>query len=156
MDYEFTFVMIKPRGVIRDNEIINFIVKNGLSVVVEWPLKNPPRELIAELYVEHNNKPWFEDSVYYLSSNSIILMVVRGENAVAKMRELIGATDPLEASPDTIRGIFGNKSPDIDERLLDNIIHGSDSVESAEREIQIFFPELVSLLYKRNYLTFTK
>ncbi|MCX7831698.1 MAG: nucleoside-diphosphate kinase [Actinobacteria bacterium] len=130
---EQTFVMIKPDGVRKGltGEIISRFERRGL--VIEKLLKKTlKREEAEELYSVHRERNFFEELVNYVTSGPVVLMVVSGPSAVSVVRKMLGATDPKEALPGTIRGDF---ALDISE----NIIHGSDSLESAEREISIFF-----------------
>ncbi|HIP25677.1 MAG TPA: nucleoside-diphosphate kinase [Archaeoglobus profundus] len=140
---ERTFVMIKPDGVQRGliGEIISRLERKGLKIVA-MKMINVDRELAEKHYAEHKEKPFFNNLVQYITSGPVVAMVVEGKNAVKVVRTLVGATDPVEAQPGTIRGDFG----------LDigrNIIHASDSLESAEREISLFFKPDEILEYKR-------
>lgn len=125
--------MIKPDGVARGlvGEIILRIEATGLRIE-QMRLERLPREIVERNYAEHRGKPFFEGVVEYVSSGPVVLMVVTGTGAVSTMRKLMGATDPAEAAPGTIRGDFA-----LD--ISANIIHGSDSPESASREIALFF-----------------
>lgn len=130
---EKTFVMIKPDGVRKGltGEIISRFERRGL--VIEKLLKKTlTREEAEDLYSIHKGKNFFEELVNYVTSGPVVLMVISGPQAVSVVRKMLGATDPKDALPGTIRGDF---ALDISE----NIIHGSDSLESAEREISIFF-----------------
>lgn len=128
-----TFVMLKPDCVRRKimGEIISRIEKKGLGIV-EMQLISPSREIIETHYAEHVGKPFFTELVNYITSGPVVTMRVIGENAVTNMRNLSGATNPLEALPGTIRGDFGLV-------INENLIHASDSSESAKRELSIFF-----------------
>lgn len=128
-----TFVMLKPDCVRRKimGEIISRIEKKGLGIV-EMQLISPSREIIETHYAEHAGKPFFTELVNYVTSGPVVTMRVIGENAVTNMRNLSGATNPLEALPGTIRGDFGLV-------INENLIHASDSSESAKRELSIFF-----------------
>jgi nucleoside-diphosphate kinase len=130
---ERTFVMIKPDGVAKGlvDEIIGRIERAGLSVVSKRRLKLS-RELAEELYSIHRGKEFFEQLVNHVLSGDVVAMIVEGDRAVARMREIMGATDPAKAKKGTIRGDFGSS-------ITQNIIHGADSIESARREIPIFF-----------------
>ena len=132
-----TFVMCKPDAVERKlvGEIIRRLEKSGLSILAaELRTLNP--EILAKHYEEHVEKPFYDDLVTFMSRSPAMLMVLEGEGeAFATARALMGATDPAEADAGTIRGDLGSEMPE-------NLIHGSDSEESAEREISIFFPEL--------------
>ena len=132
-----TFVMCKPDAVERKlvGEIIRRLEESGLSILAaELRTLNP--EILAKHYEEHVGKPFYDDLVTFMSRSPAMLMVLEGEGeAFATARALMGATDPAEADTGTIRGDLGSEMPE-------NLIHGSDSEESAEREISIFFPEL--------------
>ena len=132
-----TFVMCKPDAVERKlvGEIIRRLEESGLSILAaELRTLNP--EILAKHYEEHVGKPFYDDLVTFMSRSPAMLMVLEGEGeAFATARALMGATDPAEADAGTIRGDLGSE-------MQENLIHGSDSEESAEREISIFFPEL--------------
>ena len=132
-----TFVMCKPDAVERKlvGEIIRRLEESGLSILAaELRTLNP--EILAKHYEEHVGKPFYDDLVTFMSRSPAMLMVLEGEGeAFATARALMVATDPAEADAGTIRGDLGSEMPE-------NLIHGSDSEESAEREISIFFPEL--------------
>ena len=133
MAVQKTYSMIKPDGVRNGHigEIINRIERVGLKIErMELGMVTP--ELAEANYGEHKGKPFYEGLIAYITSGPVVKMVVSGENAVATMRKLMGATNPADAAPGTIRGDFGLT---VDE----NVIHGSDSPESAEREIGVFF-----------------
>lgn len=125
--------MIKPDGVARGlvGDIISRVESVGLRIE-RMRLEELSREIVEENYAEHRGKPFFEGVVGYVTSGPVVLMVVTGTNAVTMMRKLMGATDPCEALPGTIRGDFA-----LD--ISANVIHGSDSPESAAREIALFF-----------------
>jgi len=128
-----TFVMIKPDGVQRGlvGEIVSRFEKKGLKLVAAQ-FENLPEGRVTEQYQEHLAKPFFPSLKKYIMSGPCFLMVWEGRNVVAIARTLIGATNPQEAAPGTIRGDFG-----ID--IGRNVIHGSDSLQSAAREIGIHF-----------------
>ncbi|MDP3013146.1 MAG: nucleoside-diphosphate kinase [Candidatus Subteraquimicrobiales bacterium] len=130
---EETFVMIKPDGVRKKlvGEIIKRFELKGLNLKALKLLKMS-REIAEELYSIHRGRPFFEDLVNYVTSGEVVVMVLSGEDVISAVRKMMGATNPKDAEPGTIRGDF---ALDISE----NIIHGSDSKESAEREIPIFF-----------------
>jgi nucleoside-diphosphate kinase len=130
---EQTYVMIKPDAVERGlvGRIVSRFEDAGLTVE-RMELGMLPREKAEENYAEHEGKPFYEDLIGYVTSGPVVRMVISGPQAVAICRKLIGATDPAEAAPGTIRGDFGLE-------LDANLVHGSDSPESAEREIEIFF-----------------
>ena len=133
MSIERTYSMIKPDGVENRHvgEIISRIERAGLTIEkMELTMVTP--EQAAENYKEHEGKPFYDGLISYITSGPVVKMVVAGEGAVAVMRKLMGATNCAQAAPGTIRGDFGLT---VDR----NVIHGSDSVESAEREIGVFF-----------------
>lgn len=128
-----TFCMIKPDGVARGlvGRIVSRIEDVGLTIErMELGMVTP--EQAAANYAEHAGKPFYEGLVAYVTSGPVVKMVLSGPGAVGIVRKLMGATDPKDAAPGTIRGDFGLS-------LDANIVHGSDSPESAEREIAIFF-----------------
>ncbi|MDR1013376.1 MAG: nucleoside-diphosphate kinase [Coriobacteriales bacterium] len=129
-----TYLMLKPDAVANRHvgEIIARIERAGL-VIERLELANVTPEQAAANYAEHEGKPFYEGLVAYITSGPVVKMVVSGPDAVPIARKLMGATNPRDAAPGTIRGDFG--------LVMDaNVIHGSDSPESAEREIAIFFP----------------
>ncbi len=128
-----TYVMIKPDGVARGlvGRIIARLEDVGLTLE-RMELGHVTSEQAAANYAEHEGRPFYEGLIAYVTSGPVVKMVVSGEEAVAIVRKLMGATNPKDAAPGTIRGDFGLS-------LDANIIHGSDSPESAEREIAIFF-----------------
>ena len=133
MAQQKTYTMIKPDGVRNGHigEIVNRFERAGLSIE-RMELGMVTDEQAKANYAEHEGKPFYEGLISYITSGPVVKMVVSGEGAVAKCRSLMGATNPAEAAPGTIRGDFG--------LIMDeNVIHGSDSVASAEREMAIFF-----------------
>ncbi len=133
---ERTFVMLKPDAVRRGlaGRILQRLEDAGLRMVAKQRLDVNEAQSGA-LYAEHEGKPFYDSLLTYVHSGPVIATVWEGPGAVALVRKLIGATNPAEAAPGTIRGDFGLA---IDK----NVVHGSDSVQSAEREIPIFFPGL--------------
>ena len=133
MAIEKTYSMIKPDGVANGHigEIINRFERAGLTIERMELSRVPPEQAKAN-YAEHEGKPFYDGLISYITSGPVVKMVISGEGAVAKCRALMGATNCAEAAPGTIRGDFGLT---VDE----NVIHGSDSVASAEREIGVFF-----------------
>jgi nucleoside-diphosphate kinase len=95
------------------------------------------RDLAARHYAEHKGKPFFGDLVEFITSGPLVAMALEGHEAVTAARQVIGATDPLEAAPGSLRGDYGLE-------VQTNLVHGSDSPESAEREIALFFPDLAA------------
>lgn len=130
---EKTFVMIKPDGVKKGltGEIISRFERRGLHIL-ELLKKNLSKQEAEELYAVHKDKPFFEELVKYVTSDKVVLMVVGGDSAVLLVRKMLGATNPVDAESGTIRGDFATN-------ISENIAHGSDSLESAEREIALFF-----------------
>ncbi|MEG7281329.1 nucleoside-diphosphate kinase [Bacillus sp. 0909A] len=137
---EKTFIMVKPDGVQRQliGEILSRFERKGLQLAGA-KLMRVTEQMAEKHYAEHQGKPFFGELVEFITSGPVFAMVWEGENVVEVTRQLIGKTNPKEALPGTIRGDFGMF-------VGKNIIHGSDSLESAEREIHIFFTdeELVS------------
>lgn len=137
---ERTYVMVKPDGVQRNltGEIIARFEKKGFKLA-GLKLIQMSKELAETHYGEHKGKPFFEGLVDYITSGPVVAMVWEGKNVVASVRAINGATNPLNAAPGTIRGDF---AVDVGR----NVVHASDSVESAEREIGLYFKaeELVS------------
>ena len=130
-----TFAMVKPDGVEKGlvGEIISRFEKKGLKIVALKIMRITP-ELAEKHYGEHKGKPFFADLVNFITSGPVAAMVLEGENVIPTVRTMMGATNPQDAAPGTVRGDFALT---IDE----NIIHGSDSPESAMREIGLFFKE---------------
>ncbi len=135
MEVERTFVMVKPDGVQRGliGEVISRLERKGLKIVAMKMLRIP-KEMAETHYAEHREKPFFGALVSYITSGPVVAMVVEGKSAVSVVRNLVGKTNPVEAAPGTIRG-------DLAMDIGRNVVHASDSPESAEREISIFFTE---------------
>jgi nucleoside-diphosphate kinase len=134
---ERTLILVKPDGVRRNliGEVISRIERKGLKVVA-LELLTMTRETAETHYAEHAEKPFFAGVVEFITSGPVVALVAEGESAIAAFRSLAGKTNPIEAAPGTIRGDFAVE-------VGENVVHGSDSPEAAEREIKIFFPELV-------------
>lgn len=130
-----TFLMVKPDGVERQliGDIVSRFEKKGLQLVGA-KLMSIPKEVAETHYGEHKEKPFFGELVDFITSGPVFAMVWQGEQAVDVTRQIIGKTNPKEALPGTIRGDYGLT-------VGKNIIHGSDSPESAEREINLFFKQ---------------
>ena len=128
-----TFFMIKPDGVQRNlvGEIISRIEAKGFSIT-KIKMMTISQELAEKHYEEHKDKPFFNNLVSFITSGPVVAMQVEGENAVLQIRNLMGATNPSESTPGSIRG-------DLATELDKNVVHGSDSDESAERELSLFF-----------------
>ena len=132
-----TLILVKPDGVQRNiiGEVISRIESKGLKLVA-LELRTIDTDTARAHYAEHAEKPFFGELVDFITSGPLVALVAEGERAIEAFRALAGATDPVKATPGTIRGDFALQ-------VAQNIVHGSDSPESAEREIKIFFPELV-------------
>ncbi|HEY6674902.1 MAG TPA: nucleoside-diphosphate kinase [Rubrobacteraceae bacterium] len=130
---EETLVLVKGDGVRRKliGEIVRRIEKKGLDIGA-LQLMEVDRGLAEEHYAEHREKPFFGELVEFITSTPVVAMRVRGEGAIRAMRNLMGATNPADAAPGTIRGDLALSMPD-------NLVHGSDSPESAARELELFF-----------------
>ena len=128
-----TFFMIKPDGVQRNlvGEIISRVEAKGFSIT-KIKMMTISKELAEQHYGEHKDKPFFNDLVSFITSGPVVAMQVEGENVVLQVRNLMGATNPSESTPGSIRG-------DLATELDKNVVHGSDSDESAERELSLFF-----------------
>jgi nucleoside-diphosphate kinase len=128
-----TFFMIKPDGVRRNliGEIISRVEAKGF-VISKLKMMQIDKELAEEHYKEHSEKPFFNDLVSFITSGPVVAMQIEGENAVAQIRNLMGATNPADSTPGSIRG-------DLATELDKNVVHGSDSDESADRELKLFF-----------------
>jgi len=136
-DHERTFVMVKPDGVQRGliGEVLSRFEDRGLKLVAAKFMRID-RDLAEEHYGEHEDKPFFEDLVSFITSGPVLAMVWEGNDAVRQVRKMMGETSGLEAEPGTIRGDFGLS-------LQNNIVHGSDHEDPGanEREIDLFFDE---------------
>ena len=132
-DNQRTFIMVKPDGVRRRliGEVVGRIEAKGYEIR-EMKLFTIDESLAQKHYAEHTDKPFFGELVSFITSGPGVAMVVAGPDVVAGMRALMGATNPLEATPGSIRG-------DLATIIGENIVHGSDSPESAEREVNLFF-----------------
>ena len=133
---ERTLILVKPDAFARNltGEIISRFEVKGLRLAA-MKLMTMTRELAEQHYAEHEGKPFFEELVSFITSGPLVAMVLEGEQAVAAARQVIGATNPLLATTGSIRGDFA-----ID--VGQNMVHGSDSLESATREVALFFPDL--------------
>ena len=137
---ERTLILIKPDGVRRSlvGEVVRRIETKGYQIV-GLKMLNPTREILAKHYAEHEGKPFYEPLIEFMLSGPIVALIAEGNRVIEGFRKLAGTTDPTTAEPGTIRGDLGR---DQGTKVVQNIVHGSDSPESAEREIAIFFPEL--------------
>jgi nucleoside-diphosphate kinase len=136
---EETLVLIKPDGVARSltGEILRRIEAKGYQLV-DVRLLQAERDLLAEHYAEHEGKPFYEPLVEFMESGPIVAMRVAGNRVIEGFRMLAGTTDPTTAAPGTIRGDLGR---DWGLAVQQNLVHGSDSAESAARELALWFPE---------------
>ena len=134
---ERTLVLIKPDGVRRGlaGDVLSRIERKGLRIVA-MDMRVVGKDLAETHYAEHAEKPFYGSLVEFITSGPLVAMVVEGPRAIEAFRALAGATDPVKATPGTIRGDYALE-------VQDNIVHGSDSPDSAEREIKIFFPDVV-------------
>jgi nucleoside-diphosphate kinase len=132
---EKTLSIIKPDAVAKNviGKIIDRFESNGLRIAAMKKIKLT-KEDAGKFYEVHKERPFYNDLCEYMSSGPVVVMVLEGENAVAKNRELMGATNPKEAAPGTIRADFA-------ESIEANAVHGSDSLENAQKEIAFFFAE---------------
>ena len=134
---ERTLVLVKPDGVSRGlvGEVLARIERKGLTLAA-LELRTVPRDLAEQHYAEHADKPFFSSLLEFITSGTVVAAVAEGERAVAAFRQLAGGTDPVDkAAPGSIRGDFALETQS-------NLVHGSDSVDSAKREIALWFPEL--------------
>ncbi|WP_339046311.1 nucleoside-diphosphate kinase [Candidatus Mesenet endosymbiont of Agriotes lineatus] len=130
---ENTLSILKPDVIKRNiiGEVISYIERSGLKIIAQKKMLLTKEQ--AELFYEiHKERPFFSDLVEFMTSGSIVIQVISGENAVSKYRTIMGATDPKQAEKGTIRG-------DLADNIDANCVHGSDSIENAKREIAFFF-----------------
>jgi nucleoside-diphosphate kinase len=132
---ESTLLIVKPDAVRRGlvGEILSRIERKGLRIEAMRSMRMD-RGLAEHHYAEHAEKPFFEDLVEFITSGEVVVAKVTGPDAIATLRAIMGATDPADADPGTIRGDYGNE-------ITQNLVHGSDSPASAQRELELFFPE---------------
>jgi nucleoside-diphosphate kinase len=133
---ERTLILVKPDAFARNltGEIIARFERKGLRLLA-LELMTMSRDLASRHYAEHEGKPFYEELVSFITSGPLAAMVLEGEQAVDAARQVIGATDPLQASPGSIRGDYAVA-------VGQNMVHGSDSPKSAAREVELFFPDL--------------
>jgi nucleoside-diphosphate kinase len=133
---ERTLILVKPDAFARNltGEIIARFERKGLQLVALQQL-TMTREMAQRHYAEHEGKPFFEELVTFITSGPLVAMALEGEQAVAAARQVIGATNPIEASPGSIRGDYAIE-------VGQNMVHGSDSPDSGVRELGLFFPDL--------------
>ena len=136
MSTERTLVLVKPDGVRRGlaGEVIGRLERKGLTLAA-MELRTLDRATAEQHYAEHKERPFFGELVEFITGGPLVALVVEGPNAVAGTRRLMGVTNPVEATPGSIRGDYALE-------IGQNLVHGSDSVESATREIGIFFPNV--------------
>jgi len=137
---ERTLILVKPDGVARSlvGEVVSRVENKGYKVI-GLKMMTPTREILAKHYAEHEGKPFYEPLLEFMLSGPIVAMIAEGNRVIEGFRKLAGTTDPTTAEPGTIRGDLAR---DQGTKVVQNIVHGSDSPESAAREIAIFFPEL--------------
>ncbi len=135
---ERTLILVKPDAFARNltGEIIARFERKGLRVVA-LQLMTMSRDLAARHYAEHEGKPFYDELVTFITSGPLVAMVLEGESAVTAARQVIGATNPLEATTGSIRGDYAIA-------VGQNMVHGSDATESAAREVGLFFPDLAA------------
>ncbi|MEW5761017.1 MAG: nucleoside-diphosphate kinase [Candidatus Thermoplasmatota archaeon] len=140
---EQTLVLLKPDALQRSliGDIISIFEKKGLKIT-GMKLMNLSKEKAEKNYEEHKGKEFYNELLDYITSSPVIAMVIEGRNAIAMVREIIGATDPLKATPSTIRGKYGLS-------IQKNLVHGSANLESAKREIKLFFKDDEIIKYER-------
>jgi len=133
---ERTLVLVKPDGVRRGlaGEVVSRLENKGLTLVA-MQLRTLDRASAEEHYAEHRERPFFGELVSFITGGPLVALVVEGPNAVAGTRRMMGVTNPVEATPGSIRGDYALE-------IGQNLVHGSDSTQSAAREIGIFFPNL--------------
>jgi nucleoside-diphosphate kinase len=133
---ERTLILVKPDAFARNltGEIISRFERKGLHLVALQHM-TMTRDLASQHYAEHEGKPFYGELVDFITSAPLVAMVLEGEKAIAAARQVIGATNPLEANTGSIRGDYAIE-------VGQNMVHGSDAPESAAREVALFFPEL--------------
>lgn len=139
---ERTLVIIKPNAVQRElvGEVISRLEKKGVKIIaMKMMLLN--KEIAEKHYAEHIDKSFYEPLIEFITSGPSVVMVVEGESIIQVIRQMFGSTNPMKALPGTIRGDYGM-------RVRYNVVHASDSLQSAEREINIFFKEEEIINYK--------
>jgi nucleoside-diphosphate kinase len=135
-DSDRTLVLVKPDGVARGliGEIVGRIERRGLKVVA-LEMRTLDEDTAAQHYAEHDGKPFFPELVEFITSGPLVALVAEGPRAPEAVRALMGVTDPVQSAPGSIRGDFALE-------IGQNLVHGSDSPESAAREVKLFFPDL--------------
>jgi nucleoside-diphosphate kinase len=135
MTTERTLILVKPDGVQRGliGEVISRIERRGLTIS-RLEMRTISDETAEQHYAEHIGKPFYGELAQFITSGPLVAMIVEGPDAVKAMRSLMGATNPVDAAPGSIRGDFATV-------IGENVVHGSDSPDNGEREIKIFFPD---------------
>lgn len=135
MASERTLSIIKPGAVEKNviGEIISRFEQAGLRIIA-CRMENLTKERARGFYAEHEGKPFYEELVEYMTSGPVVLQVLEGDNAIAKNREIMGATNPADAAPGTLRAEFADS-------MTANAVHGSDAPETAKREVAFFFDD---------------
>jgi nucleoside-diphosphate kinase len=135
MATESTLLIVKPDGVRGHliGEVLRRVEEAGLTID-DLRMETIPRATAEEHYGEHREKPFYDELVTFITGGPVVVAKISGENAIATWRELMGPTDPAEAPAGTIRGDFASV-------ITENVVHGSDSPESAARELKLFFGE---------------
>ena len=138
MALERTLAIIKPDAIAKNfiGKILAQIEENGLHIIAS-KMTHLSKEEVEEFYSEHSKRPFYNSLVKYMSSGPVMVQVFEGENAIEALRNIMGATKPIEAKEGTIRNLYANHEP-VNE-TYENAIHGSDSIQSAGREINFFF-----------------
>ncbi len=136
MATERTLVLVKPDAIRRGlaGEVISRLERKGLTLVA-MELRTLARDTAEQHYAEHSERPFFGELVEFITGGPLVALVVEGPNAVAGVRRIMGVTNPVDATPGSLRGDYALE-------IGQNLVHGSDSPESAKREIEIFFPGL--------------
>ena len=136
MSIERTLVLVKPDGVRRGlaGEVVSRLERKGLTLVA-LELRTLPRATAEAHYAEHAERPFFGELVDFIAGGPLVALVVEGPNAIAGVRLMMGATNPVEATPGSVRGDYALE-------IGQNLVHSSDSLESAAREVGLFFPAL--------------
>ena len=139
-DTERSLVLVKPDAVQRrlTGEVLRRVEAKGYGLVA-LEIRTASRDVLERHYAEHEGKPFYEPLLEFMSSGPVVVAVIEGERCIEGFRSLAGATDPTVAAPGTIRGDLGR---DWGLKVQQNLVHGSDSPESAGREIEIWFPQL--------------
>ena len=137
MSSQQTLILVKPDGVKRGlvGEVIGRVERKGYKVS-NLKMLTADKSILAKHYAEHEGKPFYEPLMEFMMSGPIVAIIAEGERVIEGFRKLAGTTDPTTAEPGTIRGDLAR---DMGTKVVQNIVHGSDSPESAEREIKIFF-----------------